>query len=175
MTSTFQSVMAEVARAFECAERSGTSEKFWRIREDAPEWLQGSDFMLAVHRAVDGDDPRLPDDWIYEHTRLVALDLQDHDSPDDARDATHEIADGLVDIYTSARLAWLASHLRNADLCDEAAIELGASDDASMAERAGLGQYLALTRIAYAVIDLVESELDDRELAELDESEECAS
>ncbi len=151
--TTFQITIAEIADAFEKATRTGTSETFYRIKESAPTWLQDSSFMREIHDAIDG---RLPDDWIYEHTMHVAQDLdgRNDDSADEASEADSEnpIADSLVDTYTSARLEWLAMHLGNLALCDEAVSEGLVDASASIEDRIGAGQYMALQRIVGAVI-----------------------
>lgn len=161
--TTFQTVLREFADAFTRITRNDGSKPY--VINDGS-WLT-SDMMHDVHAAVDGSDPRLPDDWIYEHTRCVAFAFVDHgcDSATAAQDVTHEVADGLVDTYNAARSTWLAMHLNNAHLCDEAIEELGLPESADMFERIGAGQYLALQRIEAAVIEIVEHEAERRDEA----------
>ncbi len=158
--STFTTVIAEFAAAFETKTRKG-GERFYRIKAKAPKWLQGSDVMREIHTAV---DDRLPDDWVYEQAAAVAEALAERDihDADDAREASHEISDSLVDVYNADRSKWLAMHLNNAALVDEAVSELGGSD-ADTFHRIGLGQFLAISRIADAVISACEAEADGRE------------
>jgi len=165
MATTFRIVLTELATAFVSAKRTSNGEKYYRIKDDPPTWLRGTNLMHEIHSAVDGSDPRLPDDWIYEATASAADSLRDHgvENSDDAREALHEVADSLVDVYNSARLAWLASNLRNAELVDEACNELGCDADADVCTRVGLGQYLAYTRILEAVIAAVETEANERD------------
>lgn len=162
--NNFQTVCRELADAF-AVDKRNDGKKFYLIKDDAPAWLQGQggiDFMHAVHAAVDG---RMPDDWIYEAVHAIAGELVGHDcsSADDARSDQHEICDGLVSVYNGELLAWLASHLGNVELCDEAVGELGIADDAGMISRIGLGQYLALTRIYGAVVEALEGEATTRD------------
>ncbi len=159
--TTFQIVLAEFAGAFESAKRDSSGEKFYRLQEGCPSWLKDSTVMRDVHEALDG---RLPDDWTYEHTMRCAGSLDEHD-PEDAeaaREAMHEVCDGLVDDYSSARYQWLAAHGGNAALVDEGCEELSC-ETGDITERIGIGQYYALCRIANAVIDACEVEAGERD------------
>lgn len=157
--SKFQTCLKEFADAFEAGKRNN-GETFYRIKDSAPEWLQGSSVMMAIHAHV---DDRMPDDWIYESARGIAQSLLGYDlDSEDLGDIAHEVADGQVDIYNGARLGWLASHANNADLCDEAQAEFG-SDSDDMITRIGIGQYLALSRICDAVISVCRKEASNRE------------
>lgn len=149
--TTFRLVAEELSAAFEHNQ----------IKSNAPDWLQGSDVMLAIHKAV---DDRMPDDWVYESTASIAETLTgyDFDDADEAREHIHEIADGMVDVYNADRTAWLGSHLLNAYLCDEATKESGTADT-DMFQRIGLGQYLALDRIGQELVNQIEAEADSRE------------
>ena len=157
---TFQDIMKELSAAFVSDTRTDGG-RFWKLRDDAPKWLQGSDFALAVHQAV---DDRAPDDWVYESMAHLADTMAgyDFDDADAARDSVSEIADGAVDVYTSDLTAWLASRLDNVALVTEAREELGPSDD-GVDREIMRGQYLGLERIAYAIILAVEEEAEARE------------
>lgn len=159
--SLFKTVLTELAGAFETAKRKGGKESFVRIKRKAPKWLLGSDVMLAIHAALDG---RGPDDWTYATTAMLAKALTAYDVYDaaDAREYSHEICDGAVDIWNDARYEWLGAHLGNAELCDEARSEMGSSSEATMADIVGAGQYLALTRIYEAMINAIEEESSTR-------------
>lgn len=150
-----------VANEFNNAITSDTrddGETFYKIKDDAPEWLKGSDVSMAIHRAI---DDRFPDDWVYEQMYFLAEHISDCDEADEARDKVSEWADSLVDVYNAARLKWLAMHLNNALLCDEAEEELGGGGD--MFERIGAGQNLALDRIAHAMIEAIDEEANERD------------
>lgn len=162
--SAFMTVLKEFAAAFKRDKRNDGTE-FYTLRDDAPAWLQGDagrTIMREIHEAL---DDRLPNDWVYETAASVADTLTgyDLDDADDARENLHEVADGAVDVYNADRSKWLADHLSNAALVDEACSELGCEPDADTFTRIGLGQYLAITRIGGAVIDAVEAEADSRE------------
>jgi hypothetical protein len=160
-TATFSTVLAEMAEAFEQSKRDD-GKTFYKLKDDAPEWLKGSDVMLKIHSAL---DDRFPDDWVYETAWAIAENLTGYDdaNADDANDQLHEVADGLVDVYNSDRARWLALHLNNALLCDEAAEESGTPIDVDMFSRIGAGQHLAIERIGYALITAVDAELDERD------------
>lgn len=157
-THTFSDVMGEFSGAFETRTRDNGG-RFVCLRDDCPSWID-SDVMHDIHAAL---DDRLPDDWVYETAAQVADELSGYtiDDADDAREYLHEIVDGMVDVYDADRIRWLADHLNNAFLVDEAAEEFGTTGDTL--QRIGMGQYLAISRIAEAVVTAVESELESRE------------
>ena len=162
--TTFQTVAAELGDSFESFTRDNApDDRCYRLKEDAPEWLQGSEVMIAVHKAL---DDRLPDDWVYEQAAMIAdwLVNCDYESADDARENIGEEADSLVDVYDAARTTWLASHLNNAFLVDDACEELGAGDKDTFT-RIGYGQYHAIELIANAVIEQVSDEAESRDEA----------
>ena len=157
--TTFQIVLTEFAGAFTCGKRDD-GKTFYRVKDDAPTWLKGSSVMLAIHSAV---DDRLPDDWIYESTAAIASAMTGYsaDNADAMRESVHEIADGMVDVYTTDRTAWLASHLYNLQLCDDACAELGC-EGSDITNRIGVGQYYALERIASAIVEACDEEATTR-------------
>lgn len=161
MLTTFASVMKEFAGAF-VTDKRNDGKTFYKLSDNAPEWLKGSDVMFTIHSAL---DDRLPDDWVYEATASITSAFVDHESEsaDDARETAHEVADGLVDVYNADRIQWLAQHLNNASIVDEACRELGCAADTDIVDRIGTGQYYAYERLANAVIEAVETEADSRE------------
>lgn len=164
MPNTFQTVMAELASAFVSGTRD-SGEAFYKLRDDAPAWLQdeaGRDVIFEIHKAV---DDRFPDDWIYEHTMRIAGAFESEDVEDKDSADVHETAAAFVDVYTNALTAWLASHLGNVALCDEAHEEYGEADDNNLVTRISRGQHMALERIAYAVLEVVEAEAEARDEA----------
>ena len=157
--STFQTVLTELAEAFTRDNRAdGTA--FTKLRDKCPPWLKGSSVMLTIHSAV---DDRLPDDWIYSSAYSIAQAMTGYsaDNAEDMRDNVHEIADGMVDVYTTDRTAWLASHLYNLQLCDDACAELGC-EGSDITNRIGVGQYYALERIASAIVEACDEEATTR-------------
>ena len=173
MLNTFETVMKEFAGAFESAKHADSKSTYYRLRDNAPEWLKGdagSTVMREIHEAL---DDRLPDDWVYEAVSSLTDAFVDHrcSDEDEAREACHEIADGLVDVYNSDRIKWLGLHMGNAALVDEACSEFGAEGKDTF-DRIGLGQFYAYERLANAVIDAVQAEADSRPEPE-DEDEEA--
>jgi hypothetical protein len=161
--SMFQVVMTELASAFETAKRTSSGENFVRLkREGRPEWLSGSDVMREIHSA---QDDRFPDDWTYAAIESLAGAFHDHDSDSErkAENDLYEIVDSLVDVYNHDRLMWLASHLANAAIVDEACEELGCTGDTF--DRIGVGQYEAYSRLGRGVIEAVKTEAESRDEA----------
>lgn len=158
----FQRAVAEFAGAWETAKRD-SGDTFYRVKDRAANaWV--TEAVKAAHFAIDG---RLPDDWIYQHASLIADAMEGYsaDDADGMREHEHEICDGLVDVYNHDRYRWLASHNGNADLCDEANAEVG-TPQASLADRVGMGQFLALTRIFASVIEACDeraTEIEDED------------
>ncbi len=88
--TTFETVMGELASAFETAKRDSSGENFVRLKDEGrPEWLAGSDVMREIHSA---QDDRMPDDWTYAAIEALAEAFRDHDcdSERSANRALHE-------------------------------------------------------------------------------------
>lgn len=180
-TTKIHEVLAEIADAFRVDRRLADGTAFYRLKDGVDDggcadWLQrddaeGRSFMLRVHEAL---DDRGPDDWVYAMTHAVASDLAESaeyharhtDDEWDADEAVTCVADTLTDVYTSARLQWLAMNLHNYALCDEAWEELGNSADpsASILDRITAGQYEAIRRIADRVVYEAQREMNERNL-----------
>lgn len=168
LNTTFAKVMKELADAFVSARRDD-GKTFWKLKDGVndngvPDWLSGdagSTVMREIHECL---DDRLPSDWVYEAVSSIADGFVDHgcEDEDSAREACHEIADGLVDVYNADRLRWLADHNYNAGIVDEACTELGCDKDAGIIDRIGVGQFYAYERLANGVIDAVQAEADSR-------------
>ena len=161
-TTPWQAVAEELAESFERASRDDGT-RYTKVRDDAPDWID-TDLMRELHQAV---DDRMPNDWIYEQIAAIASAMHEYgqDNEDDARDDVSEIADGLVDIYYSDLTKWLADHgdIENAALCDEAVLVLGEPEGNDIHKRIMLGQYMALDRLANAIIQAITDEADGRE------------
>jgi hypothetical protein len=160
-TTTLERLAAEAYSYFESFKRETSPDSpQWRLKKERPEWVY--DLVYAAH----GDGDFMPDDWRYDciHSALEYLADEDND-PDDA----HEFADGQVDVYTGARLHWLASNLQRPGYVDEAVGEFGATDSDSgefdVAHAIGLGQY----QEASEVFGLVVEALREREAELVDE------
>lgn len=161
MKTRFEIVAAEFASAFKTEERSDGSRYTTRKDGCAP-WIT-SDLCREIHEAI---DDRLPNDWIYEKIDELADAISSYEDADSARDAVGEMADQAVDIYNSELTAWLASHLGNAALCEEATEEFGMPEGGCMFKQIQMGQYLACDHIAHKIISVIEDEANEREEAE---------
>lgn len=159
--TTVHTLAAEAASWFETATRTDDS-RYVRIKDGAPEWV--TDLAHEAH----GD--MFPDDWRYKATR-AALDAIDEAGEDaDLDDLSFEYADGEVDVYTGARLDWLASHLSRPGYVDEAIEEMGGGrtsdgefgrgggEPLGVVDMIGQGQY----REAHEVFSSVRSFLETR-------------
>ena len=160
-TTTFAELLKELADAFEQCTRADGETRYYKLKDDCPDWID-SDMMLDVHRAL---DDRFPDDWVYESAAGIADDLEAYDveDADDARERMPDIADSQVDMYYHDQNRWLASHLGNAEFCEEARENGIVGPESTMSERIVAGQYIALERIGIALIEAVESELEIRD------------
>jgi hypothetical protein len=165
--SLFQIVASELAAALVTKDRSD-GEKFVTLSDDAADWM-----TEAIHCAHVAIDDRLPDDWIYASCKRVADELSEIDEPDD--DTTYEIADRLTDTATHTLLTWLASHVLNADVVDQANIDYGTFDMLRDRDRRGkvenptlvqmlqCGQLEMLRAITAALIEEIQSAVKARE------------
>lgn len=154
--ANFREVASEFSDAFETNKRDD-GKQFVTRKDNCADWIT-TDVIREIHEAL---DDRLPSDWVYEIIAAAADYCSEYESADDCRDRSFEFSDGQVDVYNADRLHWLADHLNNAFLCDEAEEELGPSEDTF--SRIGYGQYLGIERIYHAVVDQIESEVEQRE------------
>lgn len=160
--SLFQIFATEFYKAF----TTDNPRKVWSLVDGAPEWMR--DAIREAHF-----DGRLPDDWIYEHAKLIVGELADRDEVDG--DDQHEICDSLVDIYTSSLCSWIGDNARNAALVDEAQREGLLAPDATLDQRIQAAQYMALTYIWGALVSAIEAHADDAaDASGTDDLEECA-
>jgi hypothetical protein len=131
--TTIQDRAREASEWFETATRE-SGDEFLRLRDGRPEWVQ--DLVFAAH----GAGEFMPDDYRYRYTFEALEAIAESDDPEDG---AHEFADEAVDVYTGARLGWLASNLRRPSYCDTARDEfgeqLGHSDIVGII---GMGQYV---------------------------------
>ncbi len=121
-------------------------ERIVTLRDDAPEWVSD-----AVREAHDGE---MPDDWRYDICESI---FEEIDPEDDDRD--FELADGLVDVYNNARVAWLAGDLGRASYCDEAADEYGIAGDTF--DRLGWGQLYCINQMVGVIRAAIEANEED--------------
>ena len=142
MTTTVQDKAAEALTWFEVARRDENDPEstFVRTKEGTPEWVTQ---LVYAH----GDF--LPDDWRYRKIMDALEFIADSDDPEDN---SGEFADTAVDIYTSDRLAWLASNLNRIGYTDEAVSEFGAGEPMDIVTMIGWGQYAESEEIYQAVL-----------------------
>lgn len=151
----------ELFDAFTTADRRGRT--IVVLRDEHPLHDEAQLVTYAVH------DGTLPDDWRFAVVRTVLGSLHDGDIGEDSDAA--EWADGSVDIYNDARLQWLAQVPGALDWCDQAQDDGLVTDKATLLERIGAGQYVALVEIAGVVCAEVDGIIAEREAqAEADAS-----
>lgn len=157
-TTRAQSLARQLVGAFSVKQRPDGS-RYSTFDHDRAPWTSER-LPFLIHEAVDGDSPRLPDDWIYEKTHEIAAALADYDDPTDD-DHAHEIADGAVEVWSSKLYLWAADHGKNRDLIQEAREEFGKADDH---EREIMqAQYLALSRIVATLQQEIRNQLNEEE------------
>lgn len=155
-TTRLTATLREFADSFETAHRvnggsEGTRQYFVRLADGSPGWM--TEIVKAAH-----DSCRiLPDDGIYSDLERVAVALAEHaeygepESAEDLEDEIGEIADGLVDVYTSDLLAWV-SNPRGPEFTDRAQTDGLLADDATLDQRIMAGQYLYFEDLARCVL-----------------------
>ena len=110
MTSNMQKAAAAFSAAFTTDRRDVDGSKFVRLEDGAAEWMRD-----AVREAHGG---MLPDDTRYSMIRRTVDAIAEHlayDGDADLDDVRAELIDGLIPVYTSDRLAWLADELDELD------------------------------------------------------------
>lgn len=147
-STTIETYASEAYAAFTVGTRPD-GETYVRLVDDAPEWVRA-----LVYRAH-GD--MLPDDWRYAAIQDALEALADGADPDDAA----EYADGQVDVYTSARVAWLASHPRRIDYTDEALNDYGDDYRGGILGALALGQYHEAMQVWALVCDALHEHADE--------------
>lgn len=142
------SIQTLAAEAYGYRERKtrDNDESYVVVRDGAPEWI--GELCQYAH----GD--MLPDDWRYGAIFAALGAIADLGDGADLDDYAHDFADGMVDTYNGARLAWLGSHLSRAGYCDEAAEDLGGSSD-GITGAIALGQYAEALEVYGLVVDFL--------------------
>ena len=131
-------------------------EGFYAFADDRPDWVYD-----AVMEAHDGE---FPDDWRFDICDSLFGEIDENTDEDDL----HELIDGLVDVYNSDRLKWLADDQSRTAYCDEALREFG-GDSKDILEMIGYGQYLCISQMAHIIFQAIK---DNVEEDEEDEDEE---
>lgn len=147
--ATIQDLAGIAYDSFESFKRDGSEDTIYKLKDDRPEWV------YELVRDAHGDF--FPDDWRYEAIMDACGWIHDNDGDDDSG----EFADQKVDVYTSDRIAWLASSLDRVSYCDEAAAEFGAGDTATdIVAMIALGQYAELSEVYGLVYRALEEKAD---------------
>lgn len=171
-TTTFGKIATEFFNALEKRTRTDgipdSANAFYTLRDGSPEWMRD-----AIHAAHDALDGRMPDDWTYSACRGVLSEIDEEDSADDVRERDGEIADRQTNDSTHRLCVWLASHVGNVALCDEALDEGLCDGSATITQRIALGQYLAYTRILDTLVRAIEAQADERDAANDDSAEDA--
>lgn len=148
---TKQELAGQLAAAFQTKTRDDRFE-FVSLKDGSPGWM--TDAVREAHGTM------FPDDFRYAMIEEVAGRLEDCDDWEDLEEAL----DGLVDVYTLARLRWLASHLDRVGYCDDAVDELGV-DKMDLADRIGLGQAREYSEIAGLLVTFLDAKASEDEPA----------
>ncbi|MDC8457857.1 hypothetical protein [Marinobacter sp. DS40M6] len=152
MKTVKNQIMQFFANQFQVKERDN-GDTFVCLGDSAPSWCQ--DVCREVHGGL------MPDDWRYSWISLAADSLADID-PDNWEDETHEIADGLIDVYNGRLLSWLASNLSRIGYCDEAS-ENGLPRENDLINMIQAGQYEEISETIQSLVSEIESLADDVE------------
>lgn len=154
-----QTAARELSDAFVIGKRPG-GEAYISISDKRAAWIPEG-LARRLHVAVDGRDPRLPNDWVFETSAGAASNLSGYTDPLDD-DVAHEIAEGLIDTNTADVFRWAADHGRNRDLIAEAAEEFGMPEAGHDIEREiQAGQYLGIRRIVECLQEIIRERADE--------------
>lgn len=157
--TTFKGLMGELAASFmEDARQDGS--KFVRLVDGRPDWMR--DAVLEAH----GD--AAPNDRHYNAIRAMAEGLAERTFEAETWggfdaavcDACRELADSLVDDYTSVLLEWLAQAPGAIDACDEAAEEGLVIAESDLKTRIRTGQWRWYERIGQALCAAVVAQVE---------------
>lgn len=152
--ATLQEVAAEAYECFEWATRSkhpdyvhshdeeGT--KYVRLKSGTPQWVK--DMVYEAHNDM------MVDDWRYACIMAACERIAD-----EGADISAEFADSQVDVYTNARIEWLASSVHRHGYVDDAVENFGHSTDGVIGD-IGMGQYEEAGEVFGLVCSALENE-----------------
>lgn len=152
METVKNQIMKFFANQFQVKERDN-GDTFVCLGDSAPSWCQ--DVCREAHNGL------MPDDWRYSWISSAADTLADID-PDEWEEQTHEIADGLIDVYNGRLLSWLSSNLSRIGYCDEAS-ENGLPRENDLINVIQAGQYEEIRETISFLISEIEGLADDVE------------
>jgi hypothetical protein len=133
-----------LAAAFELRHRAD-GYPFYVLADGSPEWM--TDAVCDAHTG------KMPNDWTYRLAAYIAQAAAGYDAPEDY---DSEIADGVVPVYTSELIDWMASDADRRALADEAIVNGAQSIDAACRQ----GCYGEAFDIFWALARAVEAEGD---------------
>lgn len=121
MTTNTETTIQRIAREASAQFHTLRDDKGEPVRREGVEVMirdsNADDALQAMCREAHGD--MFPDDWRYSFIVEALNMIEENENLDDCADEIY------ADVYTSDRLAWLASHLERAGYVDEAVNELG--------------------------------------------------
>lgn len=148
VTSTNWYLTAATLRsAFTLDQRSDGSE-FWRFTDEARQSVDDlATFVGELH------DEELSNDWRYETIVDICEAIAEYDADTEWSDAAHEIADGLVSVFTFQLTEWIDGYGSRLSYCDQVMEEGLIPDDASMYDRLIVGQYKCIKQMVDSIMD----------------------
>lgn len=144
---TIQTLAAEMAAAFEQAERSN-GDTFRKLKDDAPDW------MSEVCRKAHDNGEMWADDWRYVFIEQAVDALAGHADADAARDGLEP------DAYTSQLTGWLDSRNSRVYYLGEVMEEYGSFKDGI--QLLAVAQLREKEEVFGQVLDALQQELDLR-------------
>ena len=127
---------------------------------ESPKWDSIREELTSIVRAAHFNE--MPNDWRFQTVDSIATTLAD--MPDSAdwsvqnfQEESHEVADSLVDVYTSDLLAWVSENIRRHQWDDEGI----AQPTTDIVELIKLRQFEEIESMVHAVLNQVESLLDE--------------
>ena len=120
------------------------------------------DLQSIVQEAHLGE---FPNDWRFDTVHSIASTLAEMPDSEDwdvdnFRDESHEVADSLVDVYTSDLLQWVAGNI-NRHQWDDSDIANGVEPHGDIAALVRLRQYEEIESMVHAVLLQIENLLTD--------------
>lgn len=145
---TIEKTINDFASSFVRKQRD-TGEFFYALAKDAPEWMH--DAVREAHMEA------FPYDARYGLIVSIVGAMQDYDAAD-MEDAISEIADSAVDVYTAARVRWLADHPSHLDATDSAREYGYCGGDTPLIDQIATGQYYLAGQVAHILWAAIQAE-----------------
>lgn len=160
--ASFSRAAAELSGSFISQTRSDGS-SYTCLGSGSLDWVR-----TAVMLAHDGESPN---DGRYELIRwaAVALSEQQLSDSEEANEALRELSQDLVPAQTAKLLDWFSENLSRLGDCDDAAEELGLSEQLTVTDLLSLGYQ----RAAESVLSILASEIEENRLSVFDPDYDC--